>query len=315
MMAANVPAPPAPVAQPQANILAAVVVAPINSSMPVILDQASILVQGTACLRWVLVGAAAGAPARVQLPQFIMVAVFFIRVTLDTSPASMATFSLVHVLNVACTGAFWSRILTEYVASGLLAQPITDVASLVTALAGLTISNPANMVLQPNDLALGEAFDLPGAPGIPGQRAHGRRGQAGYRPPVAAVPPGPPTPGPSNLEYLTHLTIARAVNPLLASTPLRAFAKLKLLVGDCLTSQSRIDRTTLVHITTNVLRKKFGKAGLWRCWQRRRPLSRNATSGLPAWTAPPAALASCVTRRKLHPARSHRQYPLHVWWC
>jgi hypothetical protein len=92
------------------------------------------------------------------------------------------------------------------VASDLLAGGVafSDKTELKAKLSSLSIANPANLVVVPAELDLGEATafvaavagvaGVAGVPGVPGRPGRGRAGRRGYVAPVPPVPPVPPIP-------------------------------------------------------------------------------------------------------------------------
>jgi hypothetical protein len=74
---------------------------------------------------------------------------------------------VVTLLRLGLTAAAWERILGELVASGLLLATFASLAELRDAIDALTISTPANLIISPGDLQLGEPFAAP-APAVGG---------------------------------------------------------------------------------------------------------------------------------------------------
>ena len=264
------PAPPAPV-------VVTVVAVPITPTLPISLLANSSFVLGTACLPWEPQPPVAGAAPTVRLTQRILIYVFVGRCTLDQSAASLAVFNTAHVLTFALTGAAWSRILTEYLASGLLSMPITDLPSLIDAVLSVAINASSNLVLHAADVIVGEPWSVPGVapvapvpaiPAVPAVRA--ARGRPA-RPRVPAVPavPGvagvPVIAGPPDLALLTFLTLNQSFRPGTAA-PLLSFARLALVAGDCLTQAARaaplaLPRLSMAILRPNLERRIFGAPG------------------------------------------------------
>ena len=265
------PAPPTPVV---ANVMAA----PFSSSLFIMLDADTLLVLATPYLDRDAVPPVAGTPSRVQLSQRRMLHVFFERCDLVLSNhAFLVTFQSTHMFTLAMPGAAWGRVLTELVASGLLAQPIADLSALIVAVRSLTISTPANLLLTPSDFLAGEAFDTPPAAAVPGvaavqsRAAAGPRGRAGHRPAVpavaavAAIQGVPAVFGPADLHFLTFLDLL-ALRRVGDSAPMAIAARLAPLVGACLTRAYRLSSTALARLTMSVLRlnlerRIFGAVG------------------------------------------------------
>ena len=166
--------PPAPLAGPGV-VGVTVNPAPITPQLHAYLEASSPLVLATPFLPWEAV--AGGPPAQVRLPQRIMLVVFVAPCTLEDTPASLAFFQSIHVMTFALSGSAWSRILTEYVSSGLLSAPASDLSAFRATLHGLTIGTPANLIIHTPDLVVGEDFDIAGVPGVPGTAAVPRKPQ------------------------------------------------------------------------------------------------------------------------------------------
>ena len=65
------------------------------------------------------------------------------------------------VLEIAFTGAAWSKYLGELLASGLLLANFDSLHTLEVAIDGLTIVSIANLTVAAADLQLGESTPLP----------------------------------------------------------------------------------------------------------------------------------------------------------
>lgn len=188
--------------------------------MPVAIPASHPLAVSTPFLGWAAVGGAGpGGLALVSLSTSQMLAAFGARLSCARSPADVPATDKVNPLTVGLNGAAWTRILNEYLSSGLLDVSATSRAELTTHLSSLTITAPQNLHVSVADWQLGEdTIGSPGAPGVaampavPPAPAVGRRGQRGYRPATAgtpAVPAVPATPGRLPLDpALSFLTIA-----------------------------------------------------------------------------------------------------------
>ena len=162
-------------APPPAAIVCTILVG--DPDKHVILDQDEPLVVATSFLPWDRVPAvAAGGAARVRLPQWAMIKTFGCKCTFARTPVDLAFFSTHSVLTIAFDGATWGTILTELVASGLLATSFSSAPTLRESLFNLTIANPANLVLSHTSVALGDPFDTPAVPGVPAIPAGRGRG-------------------------------------------------------------------------------------------------------------------------------------------
>ena len=125
------------------------------------------------------------------LSQQAMMSYFIGRCDRDGADApTLLAFSTRTPLDLAFEGAFWSRILTEYVVSGLLSASFSDLPSFYLALSRLGIITLANLLILAPDIRVGEAFSMPGVAAVPGRAARGRARA------VPAVPAVPAAPGP-----------------------------------------------------------------------------------------------------------------------
>ena len=103
-------------------------------------------------------------------------------------------------LTSALTGAAFSRVLTEFAASGLLgAGPFESLQDSDAALRALTALNPANLAILPDDLLALEPLDRAAIAAIaatPSNRGSGRSRILGAAAAVQAqtAAPGPPNP-------------------------------------------------------------------------------------------------------------------------
>jgi hypothetical protein len=135
-----------------------------------------------------------------------MVTAFGDPLSLSKAPADLAFSQTVTPMNLRLNNAGWDKPLNEFVASGLLAGGVTfsDKTELKAKLGSLTIANPANLVVVPAELNLGEPTTLvaafagapavPGVPAVAGRPGRGRRNGPNYVAPIAPVPAVPPIP-------------------------------------------------------------------------------------------------------------------------
>ncbi|KAL1496845.1 hypothetical protein AB1Y20_014431 [Prymnesium parvum] len=196
----------------------------VDPQQPVAIPASHPLALGTAFLGWAPApfGGPGGA-ALVSLGTGQMLAVFRARLSCAKTPADIPAADKVNPLTIGLTGAAWTRILNEYLGSGLLRVSTHSRADLISRLNSLSIVNPQHLQVSTADWQLGE--DVSGTPGIPGvpavpavaaTPAVGRRGQRGYRPPgpapgQPAIPAVPAVPGQAPLDpallflTLTHI--------------------------------------------------------------------------------------------------------------
>ena len=152
-----------------------------------------------------------------------------------------APVPVIGPLQLAFTGAAWTKYLRELVASGLLQASFTSIEDLDSTIDGLTIVTPANLTVVPADLDPGEDTTfiaaIAGAPAVPGV---GRRNTAGYvapRPAVAAVPGRPMLYGFLNFLDATNLTLTDL--ELSGVAPWAGIVYLVGALGPCLTQAAR----------------------------------------------------------------------------
>ena len=194
------------------------------------------------------------------LSQQSMMAHFIGRYDRDATDApTLLAFNTRTPLDLAFEGAFWSRILTEYIASGLLSASFTDLPSFYLALMQLVIATPASLLILAPDIRVGEAFATPGVPAVPGHAARGRARAVPAVPAVAAIP------GPTELEVLNLVTI-ESLRESGVNSPLLALAKLMAALGGVLTRASRtaplcLAKMAVALLRPNLERRIFGAAG------------------------------------------------------
>jgi len=220
--------------------------------MPVAIPASHPLALGTAFLGWVAtVGAGPGGPSLVSLHTSQMLAAFGARLVCSKAPADLPAADKVNLLNIGLTGTAWTRILNEYVGSGLLGASMSSRAELASRLTSISLVNPQNLYITAADWQLGEdSTAAPGAPGTaavpaaPPAPAIGRRGQRGYRPAVPgtpAVPAVPAAPGRPPLDPALHfLTLVHIFElETEGAAPWSALAYLAGALGPVLTQAER----------------------------------------------------------------------------
>ena len=238
-----------------------VIISPWSSSINVIFEATEPLVLQLAFLPWVPIPAAGGAPARKSLTHFQMLSLFIGRCTLEDSLPARTLFGGVSTLTLALTGAFWTRLLTEYIASGLFMNPITSRRGLLRVVNALTFSSPAQLTILVADIVVNavESFDTPAAPAAPaaiGGRGRGRgAGAAAVGIPVPAGG-GLPLPGPPSLRFLHLTSLLRLYDPA-SSRPLFSLAILSGYLGPALTRAIRLDELSSVRTSAEVLRSNL----------------------------------------------------------
>ena len=237
----------------------AVAISPWSSSIGVIFEATEPFVLQLAFLPWLHIPAAGAAPARKSLSHFQMLSLFISRCTLEDSLLARTVFGDVSTLTLAFTGVFWTRILTEYIASGLFTNPITSRRGLLRVVNGLTFSSPAQLTILVADIVINavESFDTPAAPAAPaaiGGRGRGR-GAAAVGVPVPAGG-GLPLPGPPSLRFLHLTSLLRLYDPA-SSRPLFSLSILSGYLGPALTRAIRLDELSSVRTSAEVLRSNL----------------------------------------------------------
>ena len=142
VLALPAPAPPPPVVVTVGAPLAARCLAFIPTNDPI--------VQRTRFLPWTDHAAVGGAAATSSIPAYVLLRHFIVRCTIGGLPADLAAAQLRSVLTGSLTGAAWGRILTEFVASGLLNLQFTKRRELLVAVKAVQINNPGNLTCNEN---------------------------------------------------------------------------------------------------------------------------------------------------------------------
>jgi hypothetical protein len=171
VLALPAPAPPPPVVVTVGAPLAARCLAFIPTNDPI--------VQRTRFLPWTDHAAVGGAAAMSSIPAYVLLRHFIVRCTIGGLPADLAAAQLRSVLTGSLTGAAWGRILTEFVASGLLNLQFTKRRELLVAVKAVQINNPGNLALLAADWLAIESFDTPAVPAAAPGRGRGRGRGAG----------------------------------------------------------------------------------------------------------------------------------------
>ena len=94
----------------------------------------------TSFLGWRPTAAGAGGAAMVLLSTWQMILAFGRRFYASRTPADLPATRNAHPLNLGLTGAFWTRALNEYLASGLLNHTMSGRVELHAVLDGLTLT-------------------------------------------------------------------------------------------------------------------------------------------------------------------------------
>ena len=176
-----------------------------------------------------------------------MMKCFIARARLSTArPQDTAAFDET-VLVVVVNGAGWARILNEYATSGLFGSTYDTAVKLEAAVSALDVQNPANLVLDANHVAFGDAFDAPA--GADGGRGRGRgRGGGG------AVP----IPGPLPLRFLALTSVNSLVQPG-SPLPCKVWGDLLGMLGPFATRAVRDTDTSTIRVMADVMAPNINK--------------------------------------------------------
>mmetsp|Transcript_42554 Transcript_42554/g.97580 ORF Transcript_42554/g.97580 Transcript_42554/m.97580 type:complete len:484 (-) Transcript_42554:545-1996(-) len=149
-----------------------------NPQGPAFLPASHPLVLSTSFLDWTASPTTGtGGVSLVSLGTGQMLAAFGARLVCAKSPADIPAADKVNPLTIGLTGAAWSRVLNEYILSGLLNSNMASRVELLSKLSTITLVNPQNVCIGAADWQLAE--DTTGSPGVPG---------------TAAIPAAGPTP-------------------------------------------------------------------------------------------------------------------------
>ena len=147
-----------PAALPAAALVVQCPARPVSASMPVSVPAGLPLVGATSFLRWAPAPAVRGGAPRASLATCVMLVAFARRCSISRALGDPARFANANLLRIGLSAAAWCRVLGELLVSGLLGCAFADLPQLRAAIDSLTIMTPANLVLHPPDLQLGEAL-------------------------------------------------------------------------------------------------------------------------------------------------------------
>ena len=157
----------------------------LSPDLPVLFPANHPVVSSTAFLKWTAVPAAAVGAAQVKIPTYVAVRAFGRRLHL----AAQAQFQgiLPGPLEVCFSSAAWTRIMRELCASGLTALgTFSSFEQLYAGIDGLTLANPANLIIGPGDFAGAEP--LAAVAPVYGQPAAARPVRSGSQQAQAQAP-------------------------------------------------------------------------------------------------------------------------------
>ena len=180
-----------------------------------------------------------------------MLAVFGARLTTSKVPADMATTRDKSPLTLALNGAAWSRVLNEFLTSGLLRSPMNNKHELEAVLLGLAIVNPNALEICAHDWLAVEGYDLvnavaaqaaiPAVPAVAARAASRHAPAIAARPYRAAVPAVAAVAGRpalvASMQYLGHTRLINLETN--GSAPWELVSLLAGLLGPCLTQAER----------------------------------------------------------------------------
>ena len=258
---------------PVVPVVATVSLVP-DAKGPVILPAASSLVTHTAFLGWLPAAAGVGGAAQVSLDTWQMLKAFGARLSASQLPADLAASRNVGPLTIQLTGACWTRVLNEYLASNLLACSFSTRSELHDALLNLTVVTPGNLVIVAADWVAVEATTAiaptPGAPAVPAVPARRASNRGGVRIPavqaVPAIPAVPPTPGRPALDpALDYLAMVDVLDLEITGTaPWLLVSFLAGALGACLLQSERNRAASQVQISARAIsggsQARFGSA-------------------------------------------------------
>lgn len=145
-----------------------------------------------------------------------------------------------NILTLGLTAAFWSKYLTELVASGLLASPISHRSLLHSRIKELLPVTPANLHVDAGDWSPCESFNVAGVAGVAGVAARRAGGGNPARRAVPAVAVVAAVPGPVELIYLAKANLEILQGPD-GAAPWAAIARLAGMLGAATTRAMRQD--------------------------------------------------------------------------
>ena len=205
----------------------------------ILFNASESLVAATPFLDWAPTAAApAGGVPMVQLAESQLLDAFGGKARCGPVAADAAALRDRNVLTLSLTGAFWGKYLTELVASGLLASPITHRSLLHSRIKELLPVTPANLHVNAGDWQACESFDVAGVAGVAGVAARRAGGGNAARRAVPAVAAVAAVPGPVELLYLAkaNLEILQGSD---GAAPWAAIARLAGMLGAAATRAVR----------------------------------------------------------------------------
>ena len=240
---------------------------PLSPMMLVFFESGCAFVRGTAdALPWKHNAAAGNAAATSTLPTFVLIRVFFSRCSIGPTAADLSAAAGISVFDLVLTGTAWSRILTEYVSSGLLAINCPKPRDLIQAVLDLALNNPNHLALVAADWIATAPFDVAGVAGVAAQaRVPAVRANRAQN--IVAQPAVPAVqflaaiaarPGPAALRFLYLLKLPRTIDESLAG-PMLGMSILAGMAGPVYMYSTRDDEMSTVRTVGEVLRSNLSR--------------------------------------------------------
>ena len=183
----------------------------MTPDQPVLLPAECLVVTRTPCLPWAPAAAAAGGLARVSLPTWQLVYALGSKLQVSRVPADLAAARDIAPYQVGFAPPLWLRYLQVLVDSRLFEKPLFhDVNVLRSAVADLTLTTPAEALIE---------------------AAHWRAGEPLAAPAAGAAPP------PVQLNFLSRISVVEL--EVSGSAPWADMSRLVGLLGACRTRAAR----------------------------------------------------------------------------
>jgi hypothetical protein len=209
----------------------------IGGARQILFGAAESLVTATPFLDWV---PAPGGVPMVQLAESQLLDAFAGKARCGPVAADVAALRDRNVLTLSLTAAFWGKYLTELVASGLLASPISHRSLLHSRVKDLLPVTPDNLHVNAGDWSPCESFNVAGVAGVGGVAARRAGGGHPARRAVLAVAAVAAVPGPVELVYLAKANLEILQGPD-GAAPWAAIVRLAGMLGAASTRAARQD--------------------------------------------------------------------------
>lgn len=207
-------------------------VIPISDASPVAIEAQQALVARTPFLPWEPYLGAQPGPARCSLATFQMFKVFGSRCCIAATDRARQAAEGIHLLNLRLSADAWSRILSCFVDSGLLAENFSDLDSFLDAITRLSLVANQDLEISELDWEPGERFVVPP--------------NAAQNSPLAI------------LSYLESASVALLQDDSDPVKPWGLLCDLAGAIGPCLTQAARGRPTSSVQLVAQRLRAHLG---------------------------------------------------------